>query len=77
MRPEDLKQGPYLGRDAFIIIEGEKRQFDKGKDYNKVHRFVEHLYTGEYVKTKKDFNPNVVRGPVSEEQVQINKKAFD
>jgi len=30
VRPEDIERRAYQGRDAITIIEGEKRQFEKG-----------------------------------------------
>jgi hypothetical protein len=66
VRDADKRSGPYKGRDAFIIIEGEKRQFEKS-EFTKFNRFVENIYSGDYNKVKRDFNPNLQRGPVTEE----------
>jgi len=54
-KPDDVAKDIYISRDPVNVIEGEWRQFEN-KKYDKLHRYVEQIVTGEFQKVQKDLD---------------------
>lgn len=64
----DVTKEKYISRDPVTVIEGEWRQFEN-KKYDKLHRYVEQIVTGEFQKVQKEVDLNRHTG----EEVYDNK----